>query len=1309
MPPLLAEFRAALEDEIDVAKQVASNSALPLSNGHRVGEQGKAYQYAFLIDTVLNAPDGAPGELVLPGKPPFPVTIVSVEGLRILISVESDLGQFVPNARLQTNLAFLMRRLIERIENRALEENPAGRRMLGLERVSGSPADLHAFPNLNDEQRQALASSLGRNLTVIWGPPGTGKTHTIGTIVEQLFGASRTVLVVSHTNTAVDQAIKHVAKSMASQLREGKVIRVGDIRDEELRANYPDVHIKYQVERQSRELVRQRELLTVLVDTFGDDLERVQAKLNLIDWVKGAVHTIRTCERAVAEFAELETQLAEERKQLEALQTEHSDLLQLQGIANLILEFRASLAVKRTEQLSLSTELSELEPRLSTAQQALREQQARRDIAVRIAPLKTEKTAYPTASEQEAAIGVLSLKLAQADERLELLKVQRDEVIALLAQVSNMVGFLRFLRGLPPPDELKSKAADLANKTTALEAEKLALKRAFWYTSQKLGRIYELDAELSSHSDIDTPATEAARAQTAEAEVRDLEQRKTQVENRLRVVNSELTRLETEICRHASVLSDDPMDIQATVSAKLRLLRDLPASIRHLSARANSLRQTTLPILEQLFDQTRQWMDMERVGADAHTLLEAVIDCHSRLAEEVSSHDVSGLQTEVTTLRAQMNQAESSIAEIDRKLSQIEHTLIMNAVVLGATLTKVYLSDDIQARKFDTVILDEASMAPIPALWAAALLAEHSLIIVGDFRQLPPIVLSEKPGTRKWLGRDIFEASGLKQEYENRTPPANFIPLREQRRMLPDIARIANRFYDGILKTPHTPPNGLEAFHDWYNFKWPHDNQVVLVNTASLHAWVTTVEQGHKHSRLNFLSATATVDLAEQLFNPNCHQRDAGAPQRIMIIAPYRPHARLVSLLIKESNRLRDEAVSGTVHSFQGSQAHVVIFDLVADEPHRRVNLFTPSVDDDMKRLLNVALTRAQFRLFIVGDFSYCSKQGRKAFLGRDLIPFLLDNFPLVDAADLIPNGLAARAAHAQITILGGPIENVSDRLMTTQSSFFRLLSADISSAQSRIIIYSPFMTADRIAFLLPQLQAASAQGVNIYVITKSHSERSKSELDGIRQLETQLQEAGAVVMHKMRMHEKLVMVDTDIVWVGSLNTLSHSNTQEIMERRQSRAVFEDYVRLLRLDHLLAVPGTEASHCPICGAEMVAAEGADQPFYWRCVNDNCYTRSIDQPYPTNGELSCAKCGAAYEFGYWGGDPHWRCTENSRHRQRIFRSHLRLPKMASLIPRAERRKVYKLLGIQPEERKRPQSAGGASTNRTQQLSLFDEFS
>ena len=78
-------------------------------------------------------------------------------------------------------------------------------------------------------------------------------------------------------------------------------------------------------------------------------------------------------------------------------------------------------------------------------------------------------------------------------------------------------------------------------------------------------------------------------------------------------------------------------------------------------------------------------------------------------------------------------------------MQELEKQAIMNAKIVGATLAKSYLSETLRERKFDTVILDEASLASIPALWCASYLAENSIVIVGDFLQLPPIVFADTP------------------------------------------------------------------------------------------------------------------------------------------------------------------------------------------------------------------------------------------------------------------------------------------------------------------------------------------------------------------------------------------------------------------------------------------------------------------------------------------------------------------------------------------------------------------------------------
>lgn len=1304
LPALLSEFRTALQDEIEAAKRHASNSSLPLSNGHRVGQQGAAFQYAFIIDSVLNAPDDAPGDLIVPGSPPMPATIVSVEGLRIVISVECDLGQFVPNARLQTNLAYLMRKLIERIEVRAPETNPAGRRMLGIEPVSGTPVDLGNHTKLKGGQERALRSALGRDLTVIWGPPGTGKTYTIGTIVEHLFKSSRTVLVVSHTNTAVDQAIKHVAKALPQAVSEGKVVRVGQVRDEELKTDHADVLIKRQVELQSRHLVRQQEVLLSQMSVLSNELSRLQEQIAMAEWVEMIKTVIRSHERTFSEVRTLQLQVIEEVRVLDKLQAEHENLVRLHRVTSRILSLRKSLAAKREQQNSLSGSLSSLALQAAPAKQKLVEQQHTLELANRIAPLRSEMATHPPVSLQRGAVGGLTAELVDLEERLVSAKSQLDAAAALLAQSSALSFLGRTFRGLPNPQDQKAVVTDLAKRVASLEAQKVALQEALQAATTKLGRILDLDAQLKPHEKIGTQLQESIKVVEAQKALKRIEDARLNTEQQLAGIRAQIEDLQLQEYQQAADLPVEAKDIYVEVCSKLQLIKELPDSIRSHRARIDHLNQQALPGLNRMLRQAQHWTTVQSNATSAPEILEALLECRTQLVSQVDSLDLPVLRERSEGMRRALTEAKAAIEDMERRLNQVERLVVMNASVLGATLTKAYLSDDIQARKFDTVILDEASMAPIPALWAAALLAERNLVIVGDFKQLPPIVLSNNQPAKQWLGRDVFEASGLKAHWENKTPPDYFIPLTEQRRMLPDIAEIANKFfYDEILVPSTDLPGGFDDFNKWYQRDWPHDSPVLLVDTGPLHAWVTSVEKGGNTSRLNFLSATAAVDLAEQLLRPGRNNRSDGAARRIMIVAPYRAHAKLVNLLIRENKVLNTDVTAGTAHSFQGSEADAVIFDLVVDEPHFRVNLFIPSLDDQLKRLFNVALTRARFRLILMGDFSYCLKLGKHAFLGRELLPFLCNRFPIVSALDVIPNGLASRASKAQMTMLGGHVEVSSDRVVVTQESFFHLLSTDIEEAQHRIIIYSPFMTPDRIAILLPHLQAAAARGLFVFVITKSRSERSRSELSSARQMEAQLTEIGATVIHKMRMHEKLVFIDHDLLWSGSLNPLSFSNTQEVMERRRNRAVFDDYTQVLRVEELVRVQQSPEAKCPICGSEMIAAEGRDEPYYWRCIDDDCYTRSIDQPYPFDGLISCSSCGQPVDFGYWGDYPHWRCTANSRHRQRISKSHLRLPKMTALIPSSERRKVFKILGLANknltvEELQRRQVG--------RQLSLFD---
>lgn len=298
--PILSEFRIALLQEIDAIKRSASSSAVPLVNGRRVAQLGKCHQYAFEIENALNLPGDTPGDLHVPGYRPIEVVIVSVIGMTVTLSIPENLGKFVPSARLESNLAFLMRKLINRIETKARISNPVGDRILGNFGDEKKYTASISNDGLNRQQYGAVESSLSRNITFIGGPPGTGKTLTIGNIGRELYQAKRSTLLVSHTNTAVDGAVSQIGKLLDSeQLEQGKIIRVGVPKDPILN---PELLLSTHIERRSAQLTISKNDLEAELEKLTIKTKEKLKLLYICEWVNEAHKDILFMEKELSKL-----------------------------------------------------------------------------------------------------------------------------------------------------------------------------------------------------------------------------------------------------------------------------------------------------------------------------------------------------------------------------------------------------------------------------------------------------------------------------------------------------------------------------------------------------------------------------------------------------------------------------------------------------------------------------------------------------------------------------------------------------------------------------------------------------------------------------------------------------------------------------------------------------------------------------------------------------------------------------------------------------------------------------------------------
>lgn len=82
-------------------------------------------------------------------------------------------------------------------------------------------------PSLNDSQKEAIRYTLGsKDVVLIHGPPGTGKTHTLIELILQLVQRRQRVLVCGPSNISVDNIVERLAPNKVPVVRIGHPARL---------------------------------------------------------------------------------------------------------------------------------------------------------------------------------------------------------------------------------------------------------------------------------------------------------------------------------------------------------------------------------------------------------------------------------------------------------------------------------------------------------------------------------------------------------------------------------------------------------------------------------------------------------------------------------------------------------------------------------------------------------------------------------------------------------------------------------------------------------------------------------------------------------------------------------------------------------------------------------------------------------------------------------------------------------------------------------------------------------------------------
>lgn len=300
------EYSDALRREIHYLK-MGRGKKYKIVNGEKINRDEKnIYTYSFEVETELHLPDDAP--VIIDTNSGFRAvgTVLSCEDFQIMLLLDHDLGEKVLSAYLMVEPW----KLLETLNKKITSLNPTVH-SIAIEFLEQGPklSTTEDISEVAKGQSEVLRKLERDNIVAVWGPPGTGKTYTMSQIAKSYVKQGKTVLIVAHSNVSVDGVIKKIVQildaSMKNDLKMGKILRYGYVRDEELSKHPYATSFNFALSK-CKSLASDLDALTVKRDEFKakkkektEEYDRIEKK------IKHIRNEIRKEEKKYAENAQL--------------------------------------------------------------------------------------------------------------------------------------------------------------------------------------------------------------------------------------------------------------------------------------------------------------------------------------------------------------------------------------------------------------------------------------------------------------------------------------------------------------------------------------------------------------------------------------------------------------------------------------------------------------------------------------------------------------------------------------------------------------------------------------------------------------------------------------------------------------------------------------------------------------------------------------------------------------------------------------------------------------------------------------------
>lgn len=280
-------------DQWIIDRRKGGGRFFPFASGEKaLGTTNKSESSSYALNITSNPDEMFEGSAVTikVGQKRFEARISGIitgEKNQIVISTEEDLGETLGQGQIivdDTAMSKHLRDIIGKEAGISLketngesdEDNAKPKRGLlfdfsarvlenKYQRIS-TEAKILGADSLNKSQAEFVYKALSNDISILWGPPGTGKTQTLTSVIKSLTATGEKTLICSNTNMAVDQVFLKACrdKEESEYIENQKMIRLGNISHQDLISNYGD---KITIEGIS--------------ETLGEDLKQKRNKLSL--------------------------------------------------------------------------------------------------------------------------------------------------------------------------------------------------------------------------------------------------------------------------------------------------------------------------------------------------------------------------------------------------------------------------------------------------------------------------------------------------------------------------------------------------------------------------------------------------------------------------------------------------------------------------------------------------------------------------------------------------------------------------------------------------------------------------------------------------------------------------------------------------------------------------------------------------------------------------------------------------------------------------------------------------------------------